>query len=330
MHHQIGTNIGLHKVMQETVSHSSITRFAIRIPHRHIAKSIVADVTSVKSGHHGLQPNLAPVVYNELKRIESEMASHPETILEDTSTPTERATAFLEYGEQSGYQLNTENPPRFVLVMDEINRGNISKIFGELITLIEADKRIGADVALTATLPLSQKAFALPPNLYLLGTMNTADKSIALVDIALRRRFAFVELMPDFGVCDRLTSEMRDVLDELNRRIVLLKDRDHQIGHAFFKNVNEAAGFERVWKNQIVPLLQEYFWGEWETLRTVLGESETGRLILPLANPSNLSAVRNKWQWHTEVNPDATALDMLRQNYGLPISSEAMSNAGDE
>ena len=184
---------------------------------------------------------------------------------------------------------------RYVLVIDEINRGNISKIFGELITLIEDDKRIGADLALTVTFPHSRDSFGLPANLYLLGTMNTADKRIALVDVALRRRFEFEEMLPRFAAedqtCPGLSSEMRDAITRLNKRIVLRKDRDHQIGHAFFRSVGDTDSFN----------------GDWESLRWVLGDD-------------NEAGARNRWQWYRDAGQTLALLLVRRLRAELKLS----------
>ena len=162
-----------------------------------------------------------------------------------------------------------------MLIVDEINRGNISKILGELITLLEDDKRLGRENELTVTLPYSRESFGLPSNLYLIGTMNTADKSLALLDVALRRRFEFEELAPNFGVCG-LAPEMRTVLEELNRRITLRKDRDHRIGHAFFMGVgSDVDTFNAAFHRKIMPLLQEYFFNDWKAFGT-LSARKTG------------------------------------------------------
>ncbi len=212
----------------------------------------------------------------------------------------------------------------YVLIIDEINRGNISKILGELITLLEPDKRLSAKHALKVKLPYSQQKFGIPANLYILGTMNTADKSIALVDVALRRRFVFEELMPDFSHCKSLTTEMRNVLSILNERIVLRKDRDHQIGHAYFMDVTDSNSFNDVVEKNIIPLLQEYFWSDWEGLRFVLGEeaSDNGRFIIRISK-INMPAARNKWQWFSDAgNKSFDYLAALTKNY----SSKALTN----
>lgn len=206
---------------------------------------------------------------------------------------------------------------KYVLIIDEINRGNIAKILGELITLLEPDKRLGAENALMVQLPYSQELFGVPSNLYIIGTMNTADKSIALVDIALRRRFDFEELIPDFSHCSSLTAEMRNVLSELNNRIMLRKDRDHRIGHAYFMRVHDNESFNEVLKKKIIPLLQEYFWNDWEGVRFVLGEDANGDgKFIQRIPKENITSARNKWQWFSDTEiKSLDYLDTLKNNY---------------
>jgi hypothetical protein len=163
---------------------------------------------------------------------------------------------------------------RYLLVIDEINRANIAKVFGELITLVEDDKRLWESNELRVRLPYSQKRFGVPPNLYVVGTMNTADRSIALLDLALRRRFTFIEVMPDpslLPTIEDLDLDLDRLLISLNQRIVALIGRDHQIGHSYFLDVNDVADLHFVWLQRIVPLLQEYFYNDGERLRAVLG-----------------------------------------------------------
>ena len=167
-----------------------------------------------------------------------------------------------------------------VFIIDEINRGNISKIFGELITLIEPSKRIGAAEELRAKLPYSKKNFGVPDNVYILGTMNTADRSIAALDTALRRRFSFIEMMPDSSyLTDVMVGNIsiRALFEMLNQRIEALYDREHTIGHAYFKEVKEDRTIHtlgKVFAKKIIPLLQEYFYEDYEKIRLILGDNQ--------------------------------------------------------
>lgn len=180
-----------------------------------------------------------------------------------------------------------EETNRYVLIIDEINRGNISKIFGELITLIEETKREGAREEMQAILPYSGESFSVPDNVYLLGTMNTADRSIALMDTALRRRFSFIEMMPDPDILVKMNAgsvniegqnlNIARMLEVINDRIEYLFDREHTIGHAFFTRLaNEPAieDLSGIFEKNVIPLLQEYFYEDYEKIQLVLGDND--------------------------------------------------------
>lgn len=167
----------------------------------------------------------------------------------------------------------------YILIIDEINRGNVAQIFGELITLLEEDKRLGRTEELRVTLPYSkQKGFGVPSNLYIIGTMNTADRSVEALDTALRRRFTFIEMPPRYDlpeleneIMDGITLEM--IMQTLNARIEKLLDKDHLIGHSYFLSVDDLACLKKIFHQNIIPLLQEYFYGDFAKIGLVLGEA---------------------------------------------------------
>lgn len=180
-------------------------------------------------------------------------------------------------------KLHSKEANPVILIIDEINRGNVSQIFGELITLIEEDKRIGNKEALKITLPYSKEPFSVPANLYIIGTMNTADRSVEALDTALRRRFHFIEMPPqpeliategklkeEKGVLENI--DLPQLLTTINKRIEKLLDKDHQIGHSYFMNVSSPDELKSAFQNKIIPLLQEYFFGDYGKIGLVLGE----------------------------------------------------------
>ena len=173
-----------------------------------------------------------------------------------------------------------QNQNRYVFIIDEINRGNIAKVFGELITLIEKTKRIGQSEELKLVLPYSKKEFGVPNNVYIVGTMNTADRSIALIDTALRRRFKFVEMQPRPEVLSGVEVDginVTEMLRVMNKRIELLYDREHTIGHSYFMPLVDTPTINclaEIFRNSIIPLLQEYFFDDYEKIRLVLADNQ--------------------------------------------------------
>lgn len=213
----------------------------------------------------------------------------------------------------------------YVFIIDEINRGNISKIFGELVTLIEPTKRKGASEEMEAILPYSNKPFGVPNNVYIIGTMNTADRSIALMDTALRRRFQFVEKMPDVNVLRKIGADkvneadveldVAHMLEIINERIEYLFDREHTIGHAFFTGLKDeptVAKLADIFKKSVIPLLQEYFYEDYSKIMLVLGDNgkkyDEQKFILATETKTNII-----------FRGDASDIDIPEYSYQIQV-----------
>ncbi len=207
--------------------------------------------------------------------------------------------------------------PNRVFIIDEINRGNVSRIFGELITLIEENKRVGAQEEQRATLPYSGKSFGIPSNVHIIGTMNTADRSIALLDTALRRRFRFIEMQPDSKLLNEVFVEgieISEAMDSMNQRVAALYDREHTLGHSYFLPLKEDPSINRlanIFEQDIIPLLQEYFFDDYEKIRMVLGDDrkteERNQFVLKREIDSSLftSLDASVPEFSYEINRDA-------------------------
>ena len=214
----------------------------------------------------------------------------------------------------------------YVLVIDEINRANVSKVMGELITLLEEDKREGAEHEVAVKLPHSFKPFTLPANLYILGTMNTADRSIALIDTALRRRFEFKEIAPKPKLLPKDVEgvNLRAVLKAINRRLEYLIDREHLIGHAWLMNAGTKAEVDRIMRRKIIPLIAEYFYDDWRKVRAVLGNTDHfvrgERLTAPPGLDDAETDERYRWSVREKFSDDA---------YDRLVSEQSSTPAAD-
>ncbi len=209
-----------------------------------------------------------------------------------------------------------ENPKeRFAIFIDEINRGNVSSIFGELITLIEIDKRKGKENEISVILPYSKEEFSIPPNIDIYGTMNTADRSVEALDTALRRRFSFKEMMPD---AEKLSTKeinginLKELLNIINSRIEILIDRDHKIGHSYFIGLRNLSDLKNVFKNKIIPLLQEYFYGDYGKIGLVLGKG-----FVNFKNKSTKPFASFNYDGKEDLNKESYNLVIIDENFNI-------------
>ena len=205
------------------------------------------------------------------------------------------------------------DPKPYVLIIDEINRGNVSQIFGELITLIEEDKRLGKKEALEVILPYSKEKFGVPLNLYIIGTMNTADRSVEALDTALRRRFSFVEMMPEYEELNKIQFDdfhLGELMKTINSRIEALLDRDHTIGHSYFINIkpHDTEALKEAFANKIIPLLQEYFYHDYEKLALILGEG-----FVECIEPKESKVEFARWNGKTLEKPETSRLFKIKK-----------------
>ena len=228
---------------------------------------------------------LAKNIDENIKNINKEKMLHRRTV---ARVPNMKVEDIIKLAKEKNQEelskiVIKENKDPYVFIIDEINRGNISKIFGELITLIETTKRAGKEECISTKLPYSKEEFTVPDNVYIIGTMNTADRSIALMDTALRRRFKFEEMLPDYHLLEDIFVEDKGtkvnigaMLKVINERIEYIYDREHTIGHAVFlelKENNNIDKLENIFKKSVIPLLQEYFYEDYEKIRLILGDN---------------------------------------------------------
>ena len=228
----------------------------------------------------------------------------------------------VEAAEKRGHE-------RFVLIIDEINRGNVAKIFGELITLMEDSRRIGRADATRVTLPYSGERFGIPKNIYVIGTMNTSDRSIQLLDTALRRRFSFVEMMPNPEHPDISRNvdgiDCTALLKTMNERIAALLDREHQIGHTYLLDVDTIGKLSDAMRNRIFPLLQEYFFDDWAKIRAVLGRNAfvTVKRVPDLrTDPDGIEEPREIFERLSDKDPAWKDPDQYRKIYEEDVPGE--------
>jgi 5-methylcytosine-specific restriction protein B len=320
---------------QYLVSRDRLRKLYQAFPSAQQITNVYDDITACIGGCNA---SVYWAMFNEFKKFEAAgFSAHvqPSSLEERLRRMQENYGAVRDLAHSFNYDKLTPGDliqaPRFVLIIDEINRGNVASIFGELITLLEEDKRGGTANALSLLLPYSKQSFTVPPNLYLLGTMNTADRSVEALDTALRRRFAFVEMPPR---PEKLPIEVAGVnlpwlLTALNERLEYLSDRDHRLGHAWLMGVNSLPALQHVFEYKILPQLQEYFYGNWGRIRQVLGKRFVEKLVgkvslLDTASEEDFADVRPRYRITSASSWDVTAFQSIYESApsGTIVSSE--------
>ncbi len=244
----------------------------------------ISDIQNVVEDIRGVGPGLGWSsnyygIFKALKEFESTSDLSKSSFRKEVdSIKYEDVKSFianLNPKQQTSLKIEKDIIKNYVLIIDEVNRGNVSSIFGELITLIEQNKRLGGTESRVAKLPYSKSYFGVPANLYIIGTMNTADRSVEALDSALRRRFDFAEIAPNSKIVEDVTIDgvnLRKVFDTINNRIEFLKDEDHTMGHAYYMNVKTPADLANTFNRNIVPLLKEYFFNDYGKIQLILGK----------------------------------------------------------
>jgi len=291
----------IRKKLSETDLGDDNLAFATRVTWRFIREMKENDIVVISKGNYKIRAIArvnGPYRYREDPELRYNHVRSVEWIVKDADIPVEQLLTKI-FSQQTLYLLKrqdirfenlrsllskpdiVENPRNYVMIIDEINRGNIPRIFGELITLIEPDKRLhpnseGRLVGYRVSLPGAgdeDVAFGVPQNLYVVATMNTADKSITTLDVALRRRFTFEPMYPKYDLIE--DDDLRELVRELNGRISEMKDRDHQIGHSYLMGL-AFDELDSLMNGKILPLLEEYFFGDASKVLELLHDLDLG------------------------------------------------------
>lgn len=300
----------------------------------------IIDAIGIVKGDYEYK-NIDGIPYHHFRKVEwlaTNLDADPslfvdKNISQQTIYQFDNSDIKVDYLEQTfSKQTTTEEIKKdHVLIIDEINRGNVSAIFGELITLLEPDKRLGQPEAITVKLPYSKTEFGVPHNLHIIGTMNTADRSVEALDTALRRRFEFTEVMPKpellekiIFIEDELIFNLKEVLETINNRVEVLIDRDHTIGHSYFINIEsgDTEALANTFNNKVIPLLQEYFYGDYGKIGLVLGngfveQKNNGKIKFAKFSYQNQEDLKTPSFLLKKITPE-NIIKALSETLGMP------------
>lgn len=284
--HRIGRNGDFVVRKENTYNTNTVSKNKLRIVYENVLtieqiRNIDADIKALVDG---VNTNIFYGVFKELKFFEGEYIKAL-ALLQQQGEASDNTVESFELGALA--DMIKGQTKKYVLIIDEINRGDVSNIFGELITLLEEDKREGNAEGLLVQLPYSKSHFCVPSNLYIIGTMNTAGQSIELLDLALRRRFDFLEMEPDSSIIKKVNKnyiidgiDLAKMLDAINERIEILIGRDFRIGHTHFLKIETLADLKDVFVHKIIPLLQEYFENDFLRIGLILGKDFVQKKVM--------------------------------------------------